>query len=229
MKRGIKTLIYGASGIGKMNLVNSLRVSKKIISLEYSEAKDLQSGTPTNLLQGVSQALREASKSKPELVVITPVSVMESFIFRDLVSQSSVKSIEHVDGGYGKGYVRAKEKWETIFGWMNDKLLAEGVSVALIASAESHEYKNPFGLSYATFGVQVNRHAAALFEVEMDNIFFMSPAGLFNPELMGVSVHTTQSVAYTAKNCLGLTGSITPEELSGKLSEAIVMGRLGTV
>ena len=229
MKRGIKTLIYGASGIGKMNLINSLRVSKEIINLQYSEAKELQSGTQANLLQGVSQALKEVSKSKPELVVINPVSVLESFIFRDLVSQSSVKSIEHVDGGYGKGYVRAKEKWETIFGWMNDRLLASGVSVAFIASAEFHEYKNPFGLSYTTFGMQVNKHTASLFEVEMDNIFFMSPAGLFNPELMGVSVHTTPSVAYTAKNCLGLTASVTPEELSGKLSEAIVVGRQGAI
>ena len=215
---GTKTVIYGQTGIGKTRFVDSLSVSKIIIDLSGNNPNSERVLT----LKDFSTSLGSALRSDCELIVIDTLDGLESVIFKDLVKESECKSIEHVDGGYGKGYTRAKEKWETLLGWINQKIIPEGKHVIFTASTDSFDFKNPFGLHYSKFGLRVNKHAAGVIESEMDNIFFMTHAGLFNPEKEGVVFHTEPSIAYLAKNRGGLKEGLQVEDFSNEFKSKVL-------
>jgi len=206
MSIGTKTVIYGPTGIGKSGLFESMKINTTTIHLK-SKLINLKD-PKLCVLKDFKSSLASAVDSDTELIVINSLDSLESLIFKDLMKSSECESIEHVDGGYSKGYVRAREKWESILGWINDKVLPTGKSLVFLASQDAYEFKNPFGLQYSKFGLKINKHSAGLIESEMDNILFMTHAGLFSPEKEGVVFHTKSSIAFTAKNSCGLDSEI---------------------
>lgn len=211
-KQGTKTVIYGQTGIGKTTLVENLFINEYFIDLSGGLSAYVSKKDRVLNLKDFSAQLGEALRSDKDTVVINTLDGLESLIFKDLIRESECKSIEHVDGGYSKGYVRAKEKWEVLLGWINQKLLPSGKSVVFLASCDVHEFKNPFGLQYNKFGLRINKHALGVIESEMDNIWFMTHSGTFNPEKEGVVIHTEPSVAFLAKNRAGLKSGLSIEE-----------------
>jgi hypothetical protein len=216
---GTKTVIYGPTGIGKKEIVDGLGVSKSVIELKH-ELIDLKD-PKVHVLKGFWSSLMKSVDSDSEVIVIHSLDILESLIFKDLMKSSECKSIEHVDGGYSKGYVRAKEKWESLFAWINEKVIPSGKSLIFTSAADTFDFKNPFGLQYSKFGLRINKHGAGVIESEMDNMLFMTHAGLFNPEKQGVVFHTRASIAFTAKNNCGL-----PDEINGLDFERYFKGKV---
>jgi hypothetical protein len=65
-------------------------------------------------------------------LIVDSLTAAQEKLFADICLEYQVKTIEKADGGYGKGYVRATEKWRELLERFT-MLRAKGVAILLIA------------------------------------------------------------------------------------------------
>lgn len=127
-------LVYGPGGIGKTTFAASWK-GAVILPIEDG-CQEIDA--PSFPLQPDWQTLCESLDSLIEdqqglkALVVDSLTAAQDKLFADICLEYQVKSIEKADGGYGKGYVRACEKWRELLERFTI-LRSKGVAIILIA------------------------------------------------------------------------------------------------
>jgi hypothetical protein len=104
-------------------------------------------------------------------LVIDTVNGLEPLVWNHIIKQARVNSIEEVDGGFGKGYLRAQEHWVEFYNTL--KKLRNKMHVILLGHAKIKSFEDPYeNERFDKFIIKMNNEAAALFLESVDNMFF---------------------------------------------------------
>jgi len=168
-------LIYGTEGVGKSSLaahaLNPIFVQTEV---GLGEINCHKFPLATSFCD-VQAALAELHNEKHDFqtIVIDSLDWLERLIW-DAICQDygGVKSIEKVDGGYGKGYVYALTYWRQFL----DRLVAlhkeQSMAVILIAHAKVEKFEDPESSPYDRYSPRLHKHAAALITEWCDAVVF---------------------------------------------------------
>jgi hypothetical protein len=165
--------LYGPGGVGKSTFaasapkpiflgtddgVGSLDVTSFPIPTTWAEVK-----------ASINDLLMENHEF--ETLAIDTVNGLEPLLWHHIIKEARVKSIEEVDGGFGKGYLRAYEQWVDF--WSILKKLRNKMNVIALGHAKIKSFEDPYqNERFDKFIMKMNVEAAALFHESVDCMFF---------------------------------------------------------
>lgn len=170
-----RLLVYGTEGIGKSTLAAN---GPKPIFVQTEDGLgeiNCHKFPLAGSFAEVQAALAELHSEEHDFqtVVIDSLDWLERLIW-DAICQDygSVKSIEKVDGGYGKGYVYALTYWRQFL----DRLVAlhkdRFMAVILLAHAKVEKFEDPEASPYDRYSPRLHKHACALVTEWCDAVLF---------------------------------------------------------
>lgn len=112
----------------------------------------LQSGY-SKVLECLTTLAMEEHKYKT--VVIDSLDWLEPLIWDEVCKQTNTYPIEKVDGGFGKGFAVALEKWRDYFKYLNYLREEKGMTVLQIAHSKIKETKSPDADIYDKFTIKL--------------------------------------------------------------------------
>lgn len=116
-----------------------------------------------------------------QTATIDTVNGLEPLLWSHLCTESRCSSIEEVDGGYGKGYVRAMEQWVEFF--RDLKKLRAKMNVICLGHSEVKTIEDPHeGERFDRYLLKMNKQAAAIFHESVDCMFFAAFKTVFRKE-----------------------------------------------
>jgi hypothetical protein len=170
-----RILIYGTEGIGKSTLASH---APKPVFVQTEDGlgeiacdKFPLAGSFDSVLAALTELHTESHDY--QTVVVDSLDWLERLIW-DAVCQDygGVKSIEKVDGGYGKGYVYSLSYWRQFL----DRLVAlhkeRGLAVLLLAHAKVEKFEDPEASPFDRYSPRLHKHAAALVTEWCDAVLF---------------------------------------------------------
>lgn len=171
-----RLLVYGTEGIGKSTL--AARAPKPIfIQTEDGLGEiDCHRFPLAGSFAEVQAALTELHRDEHnyESVVIDSLDWLERLIWDAVCQDYGVKSIEKVDGGYGKGYVYALTPWRQFIDQLSALHRDRCMAVILIAHAKVEKFDDPESSPYDRYSPRLHKHAAALVTEWCDAVLFAS-------------------------------------------------------
>jgi hypothetical protein len=169
-------VITGNNGVGKTTWAASF---PKTLIVDLEKGSDhlnvarigSDKVTDLNSFRGLLGELCDSKHSYLTLA-IDSVEALEGLISDAVCTEGNVKSIESFDGGYGKGYVRARELMREIFVQFRS-LQSKGMTIILIAHTQVKSQSNPAtNQTYDRVIMRCNDKMAALIRDMADNVFF---------------------------------------------------------
>lgn len=101
---------------------------------------------------------------------VDSIDWLEALIWKDVCASENVQNIEDI--GYGKGYVKALDRWRSFFAGVNRLRDDRGMAIILLAHAEIRKFQNPSGADYDRYGPKLHKSAGALMLEAVDVIGF---------------------------------------------------------
>lgn len=156
-------------------------------------------------------------------LVIDPVNWLEDLAWAHIVegpgkpvTDETRDKLEKHGGGFKKGYEAAAGLWRTLIRELEAKHYAKGRNVVFLAHAFVKNFKDPSGVEYERFQVQMHEKAAGPIKQWVDDILFFRHEVLQkieNSKTVAIAtgqhvIHTQWSKAWDAGNRSSL-----PEEL----------------
>ncbi len=159
-----RLLIYGTEGIGKSTLAAQAPGAIVIPTEDGLDQIDCDSFPLARSFDDVLAYLTALATEEHEYktVVIDSADWLERLIFDQVCKQYGAKSIEKVDGGYGKGYVHALTQWRQVIDALRYLREQKGMIVVLLAHAKIEKFADPESTSFDRFSPRLNKNAAAL-------------------------------------------------------------------
>jgi len=159
-----RLLIYGTEGIGKSTLAAQ---ASKPIFIPTEDGLDQIECDSFPLAQSFDDVLSYLTALASEdhqyqTVVIDSADWLERLIFDQVCKQYGAKSIEKVDGGYGKGYVHALTQWRQVIDALRYLREQKGMIVVLLAHAKIEKFADPESTAFDRFSPRLNKNATAL-------------------------------------------------------------------
>ena len=163
-QRPPRLLIYGTEGIGKSSIASQ---APKPIFIPTEDGLDQIACDSFPLARSLDEVLAYLAAVATEehdyqTVVIDSADWLERLIFDAVCKQYGAKSIEKVDGGYGKGYVHALTPWRQVIDALRYLREEKGMVVILLAHAKIERFTDPESTSFDRFSPRLNKNAAAL-------------------------------------------------------------------
>jgi hypothetical protein len=165
--------LYGIEGIGKSSW-GAQAPSPVFIDIEGGLGQiDCHRFPQAKTFNDVIASLTEleAEKHDYQTVVIDSLDWLERLIFDETCREFGVRSIEKVDGGYGKGYVHALMQWRKVLDRL-DALRTRGMACILIAHAKVERFEDPENPAYDRYSPRLHKHATALICEWCDCVLF---------------------------------------------------------
>jgi hypothetical protein len=213
IQRHQRILFYGPNGIGKTSLARKFPDPIFVDAEDGSTHQDLaRIQTPTH--EQFFEALRVLANEPHQYktLVIDTIDVAEKFIRERVLKRHKMKSIE--DFGYGRGWTRQREEFDSLLVGCLDTFIRRGMHVVIIGHSTVKRIQPP-GLSDA-----YDRHELKLDLVDAAKLREWSDAVLFlnwdirisesaEGRVRGVAgrermIYTAHCAAYDAKNRVGL-------------------------
>lgn len=116
---------------------------------------------------------------------------LENLIWKDVCATENVQNIEDI--GYGKGYVKALDRWRSFLAGMNRLRDDKGMAIVLIAHAEIKKFQNPSGGDYDRYQPKLHAKAGALVQEAVDVIGFANWEAVVVEEKTGFGGKTTKA------------------------------------
>lgn len=107
-------------------------------------------------------------------VVVDSLDWLERLIWDAVCQDYGAKSIEKVDGGYGKGYIHALTAWRQFIDQLRALHRERSMAVILIAHAKVEKFDDPESSPYDRYSPRLHKHAAALLTEWCDGVLFAS-------------------------------------------------------
>ena len=171
-----RILVYGTEGIGKSTLASRaprpvfIQTEDGLGEIDCDKFP-LSASFDEVLTQLVSLRTEEHDYQS---VVVDSLDWLERLIWDAVCQDYGVKSIEKVDGGYGKGYIHALTPWRLFL----DRLAAlhrdRCMAVILIAHAKVEKFDDPESSPYDRYSPRLHKHAGALVTEWCDAVLFAS-------------------------------------------------------
>lgn len=170
--------IAGNNGVGKTTfaaafpkpIVLDLENGSLHLDVNRIAAENLRS------LDQVRAALKEILSTSHDFltVILDSVESLEGLIFDTVCKEGKVDSIEKYDGGYGKGYTRAREIMREIMIDLQS-LKDKGISTVLVAHTQTKTHTDPAtNQTYDRVIMRCNDKMAAIIRDLSDNVFYAS-------------------------------------------------------
>jgi hypothetical protein len=110
-------------------------------------------------------------KHEFETAVIDTINGLEPLLWSHLCREARCNSIEEIDGGFGKGYVRAYESWVEF--WKKLKRLRQKMNVVALGHTKVKAVDDVMeGERYDRYLLKMHDEAARLFHETVDCMFF---------------------------------------------------------
>jgi len=169
-----RLLVYGTEGIGKSTIAAQ---APKPIFIQTEDGLgeiDCHKFPLATKFSETVAALTELHQKKHDFqtVVIDSLDWLERLIWDVVCNDYGVKSIEKVDGGYGKGFGYAMPYWRQLV----DRLVAlhqdRSMAVILLAHAKVEKFDDPESSPYDRYSPRLHKHASALITEWCDAVLF---------------------------------------------------------
>lgn len=192
-----RLLMYGQHGIGKSTFGAN---APRPLVLTLEDGLDDVGCDRTPLLKKTSEVARwlidlGGDEEHPyKTVVLDTVDWLEKLIWQatvDDINKDAVKSIEDI--GYGKGYILALKRWESLLN-MLDCCRARGMNVILLSHAKVERFSPPDSDPYDRWSPDLHKAAAALVQEWVDEVLFATRQ---------VSTITRESFGQTRTRAIG--------------------------
>ena len=218
-----RNLIYGPPGKGKSTLCNEFPGNIFL---------DVEKGVPNNieahvypdgiesyadLIDAIGRLASEDHDFKT--VTLDTLDRLEPLVWAQVCADNNIKSIEDV--GYGKGYLLADAYWHKIIDGMNYLRTERGMTVNYVAHSTIERFESPTTAPYNTYDIRLHKRAKALFQDEVDNIFFINEDPTLKTDDVGFNKKVTHAEgggvrwiycdgrpSFTAKNRGGMPARI---------------------
>jgi len=159
-----RLLIYGTEGIGKSTLAAQAPASIFIPTEDGLDQIECDSFSLARSFEDVLAYLAALSTEEHQYqtVVIDSADWLERLIFDHVCKQYGAKSIEKVDGGYGKGYIHALTQWRQVIDALRYLREQKEMVVVLLAHAKIEKFADPESTTFDRFSPRLNKNATAL-------------------------------------------------------------------
>ncbi len=159
-----RILIYGSEGIGKSTIASQ---AEKTIFIPTEDGLDqiaCDSFPLARKYDDVTASLAALATEEHDYrtVAIDSCDWLERLIWSHLCKQYGVKSIEKVDGGFGKGYVHALTYWREFIDALRYLREEKGMTVILLAHARIEKFTDPESAAFDRFTPRLHKLATEL-------------------------------------------------------------------
>jgi hypothetical protein len=186
--RGVKSrphfvLLYGVDGVGKSTF-GATAPAPIFLGPEdgYGTLDVARFPTPrtwADVKAAVGELAIEAHDYKT--LIIDSVDWIEPLVWAHVCRENQAKAIEQVGGGFGKGYVYAREQWQEFIRGL--QALRQKMNIIAIAHAEVKTVHDPHeNESYDRYQVKLNAKAADIWREAVDCVFFANYEVNFSKE-----------------------------------------------
>lgn len=165
--------IYGPGGVGKSTVGASAPKPVFLGTDDGVATMDVASFPIPKTWQEVKAAIGELMMETHdfETLVIDTVNGLEPLVWSHVCKEARVSSIEDVDGGFGKGYLRAEEEWIEFYKSL--KRLRMKMNVIILGHSKIKSTEDIFlGERYDRYLVKMDQRAADLMLESVDCMFF---------------------------------------------------------
>ena len=169
-----RLLIYGTEGIGKSTLAARAPQPIFIQTEDGLGEIDCHKFPLASTFDEVTAALGalHAENHDFQSVVIDSLDWLERLIWDAVCQDYGAKSIEKVDGGYGKGYIYALSPWRAFLDQLSLLHRERHLAIILIAHAKVEKFEDPEASPYDRYSPRLHKHAGALLTEWCDAVLF---------------------------------------------------------
>lgn len=203
--------LYGPGGVGKSTLGASAPSAIFLGTDDGTDHMDVARIPAPKTWADVKAAVSALTFEEHDFksLVIDTVNGLEPLVHAHICREANVKSIEDVDGGFGKGYVRAEEEWIEFFRSL--KRLREKMNVIILGHAKIKPTDDIYqGERYDRYILKMHERAADIVLESVDCMFFANyeqvaskEKGAKKAKMRGEGrrrMFTEQRPAFVAKN-----------------------------
>lgn len=169
-----RIMVYGTEGIGKSTLAARAPHPIFVQTEDGLGEIDCHKFPLAGTFDDVTATLAELHTEEHDFqsVVVDSLDWLERLIWDTVCESYGAKSIEKVDGGYGKGYVYALTPWRQFLDRLNALHKDRCMAVILIAHAKVEKFEDPESSPYDRYSPRLHKHAGALLTEWCDAVLF---------------------------------------------------------
>ena len=169
-----RILLYGCEGVGKSTLGSQAPSAIFIPTEDGLGQIDCHSFPLAKSFEDVISALGAiySEQHDYQTVVLDSLDWLERLVWDAVCRDYGAKSIEKVDGGYGKGYVHGLSYWRKFLDCLNSLHKDRGMIVLLLAHAKVERFEDPESSTYDRYSPRLHKHASALLTEWVDIVTF---------------------------------------------------------
>jgi len=167
--------LYGVGGVGKSTFGAAAPSPIFLGTDDGVGTMNVASFPIPSTWMDVKAAIADLLNEKHEFesLVIDTVNGLEPLVWAHVCKESNCKSIEDVDGGFGKGYVRAEEEWIEFFKSL--KRLRSKMNVICLGHAKVKTVEHiEEGERFDRYLLKMHDRSAAIFLESVECMFFAS-------------------------------------------------------
>lgn len=208
-------LLYGPDGVGKSSFGAGAPGAIFYGPEKGSDHLDVSRFPTAKKFSDIFTAI-DALKNEQhgyKTLVIDSLDWLEPLLFRDICEDYKVKTIEHANGGYGKGYVEAQVRWLKLKDAIEDLRLSKQINIVLIGHSDIVNFADPSNqTNYQRYELKLHKRASALWREYVDAVLFANFEVFVKEADDKVKVfgdgarviHTERRPGWDAKNRYGL-------------------------
>jgi len=169
-----RLMVYGIEGIGKSTLASRTPKPVFVQTEDGLGQIDCDKFPLAESLDQVFEALAALAGEEHgyETVVVDSLDWLERLIWDAVCRDYGAKSIEKVDGGYGKGYTYSLAYWRKFVDGLAALHNERQMMVMLLAHAKVERFEDPESSAYDRYSPRLNKHAAAYVTEWCDGVLF---------------------------------------------------------
>jgi hypothetical protein len=186
-----RLMVYGSEGVGKSTLAAQTPAPIFVQTEDGLGQIDCHKFPLAQSFDDVLGALEALNTEQHDYqtAVVDSLDWAERLIWDAVCHDYGAKSIEKVDGGYGKGYVYALAYWRKFLDGLIALHTRRQMMILLVAHAKVERFEDPESAAYDRYSPRLNKHAAALITEWSDAVLFATrkfrveaDTGTFNRE-----------------------------------------------